>query len=78
MTPNVAPQPSFLDHRSLDHRSPARSGATRPKPILSPIRQRDVNGTPKVWLKNISLSYKVDNGTRLPGARQYQLEGEAG
>ena len=60
MTPNVAPQPSFLDHRSS-----ARSGATRPKPIPSPIRQHDVNGTPKVWLKNISLSYKVDNGTRL-------------
>jgi NitT/TauT family transport system ATP-binding protein len=49
----------------LDHRNPTRSGATRPKAILSPIRQRDVNGTPKVWLKNISLSYKVDNGTRL-------------
>lgn len=65
MTPNVTPQPPFVDHRSLDHRSPARSGATRPKAILSSIRQRDVNGTPKVWLKNISLSYKVDNGTRL-------------
>jgi len=65
MTPNVVPQPSFPDQRSLDHRSPARSGATRPKAILSPIRQRDVNGTPKVWLKNISLSYRVDNGTRL-------------
>jgi NitT/TauT family transport system ATP-binding protein len=60
MTPNVVPQPSFLDHRN-----PTRSGATRPKAILSPIRQRDVNGTPKVWLKNISLSYRVDNGTRL-------------
>jgi NitT/TauT family transport system ATP-binding protein len=65
MTPNVTPQPPFVDHRSLDHRSPARSGATRPKAILSSIRQRDVNGTPKVWLKDISLSYKVDNGERL-------------
>jgi NitT/TauT family transport system ATP-binding protein len=65
MTPNVTPQPPFVDHRSLDHRSPARSGATRPKPILSPIRQRAVNDTPKVWLKDISLSYKVDNGPRL-------------
>jgi len=60
MTPNVVPQPSFLDHRS-----PARSGATRPKPIPLPVRQHDVNGTPKVWLKDISLSYKVDNGARL-------------
>jgi NitT/TauT family transport system ATP-binding protein len=60
MTPNVVPQPSFLDHRS-----PARSGAPRPKPIPLPVRQHDVNGTPKVWLKDISLSYKVDNGARL-------------
>jgi NitT/TauT family transport system ATP-binding protein len=30
-----------------------------------PIRQRAVNDTPKVWLKDISLSYKVDNGPRL-------------
>ncbi len=60
MTPNVVPQPSFLDHRS-----PARSGATRPKPIPLPVRQHDVKGTPKVWLKDISLSYRVDNGTRL-------------
>jgi len=65
MTPNVTPQPPFVDHRSLDYRSPARSGATRPKPIPLPIRQRAVNDTPKVWLKDISLSYKVDNGTRL-------------
>jgi NitT/TauT family transport system ATP-binding protein len=60
MTPNVAPQPSFPDHRS-----PARLGAVRPRPILETTRQLDVNGIPKVWLKDISLSYKVDNGTRL-------------
>jgi hypothetical protein len=42
MIPNVAPQPSFPDHRS-----PVRSGATRPKPIPSLTRLHDINGTPK-------------------------------
>src|ERR1700731_720305 len=74
MTPNVVPQPSFQDQRSLDHRSPARSGATRPKAILSPIRQRDVNGTPQVWLKNISLRFRVDNSTRLLALDNFNLK----
>jgi NitT/TauT family transport system ATP-binding protein len=69
MTTNAAPQPSFpeprsLDQRNLDHRSPVRSG-TRPKPILFPARERDTDLTPKLWLKDLSLSYKVDNGSRL-------------
>jgi NitT/TauT family transport system ATP-binding protein len=73
MTPNVVPQPSFLDHRSS-----ARSGATRPQRIPLPTRERDVNSTPKVWLKDISLSYKVDNGTRLLALENINLKVKPG
>ena len=42
------------------------TGRTRKATVatLSPLR-RDPNGTPKVWLREISLSYQNGNGSRL-------------
>jgi NitT/TauT family transport system ATP-binding protein len=65
MTTNPTPQPSFPG----EHRSPASSGVTRWRagtgPVVLPIRQPIADKTPKVWLKDISLSYKTNNGSRL-------------
>jgi len=78
MTTNPAPQPSF----SGEHRSPARSGVTRWRagtgPVVLPIRQPIADETPKVWLKDISLSYKTNNGSRLLALDSINLKVKAG
>jgi NitT/TauT family transport system ATP-binding protein len=65
MTTNPAPQPLFPG----EHRSPVRAGTGRWKagagPTVLPVRQPDADGTPKVWLRGISLSYKSNHGSRL-------------
>jgi NitT/TauT family transport system ATP-binding protein len=65
MTANTAPQTSLPG----EHRSPVRGIGVRGKPgsgaALLPLRHANANGIPKVWLKDISLSYKVDRGPRL-------------
>ncbi len=65
MTTNPAPQPPFPG----EHRSPVRAGTGRWKagagPAVLPLRQPDADGTPKVWLRGISLSYKSNHGSRL-------------
>jgi NitT/TauT family transport system ATP-binding protein len=65
MTTNPAPQPLFPG----EHRSPVRAGTGRWKagagPTVLPLRQPDADGTPKVWLRGISLSYKSNHGSRL-------------
>jgi NitT/TauT family transport system ATP-binding protein len=65
MTANTAPQTSLPG----EHRSPVRGMGVRGKPgsgaALLPLRHANANGIPKVWLKDISLSYKVDRGPRL-------------
>src|SRR5437660_11263122 len=62
MTPNPASQPSFSEHRS-----PARGGVARWKsgaaPAVLPLPA--ASSTPKVWLKDISLTYRGNNGSRL-------------
>src|SRR5713226_7176726 len=64
MTTNRSPRPSF----SEDHRGPVRAGGNRWKPgagpTVIPVRQFASNGTPKVSLKDISLSYEASNGWR--------------
>ncbi len=65
MTPNSAVQPSFAG----EHRSPVRGGVSRWKPdagpVIIPRLHADANGTPKVSLKAISLSYKTNDGSLL-------------
>jgi NitT/TauT family transport system ATP-binding protein len=65
MTTNPAPQPLFPG----EHRSPVRSATGRWKagaaPTVLPLRQPDADGTPKVWLRGISLSYQSNHGSRL-------------
>jgi NitT/TauT family transport system ATP-binding protein len=65
MTTNPAPQPFSPG----EHRSPVRAGTGRWKagagPAVLPLRQPDADGTPKVWLRGISLSYKSNHGSRL-------------
>ena len=65
MTTNPAPQPLFPG----EHRSPVRTATGRWKagagPTVLPLRQPDADGTPKVWLRGISLSYKSNHGSHL-------------
>jgi len=65
MTTNPAPQPLFPG----EHRSPVRTATGRWKagagPTVLPLRQPDADGTPKVWLRGISLSYQSNHGSRL-------------
>jgi NitT/TauT family transport system ATP-binding protein len=65
MTTNPAPQPLFPG----EHRSPVRAAPGRWKagaaPTVLPLRQPDADGTPKVWLRGISLSYQSNHGSRL-------------
>jgi NitT/TauT family transport system ATP-binding protein len=77
MTTNPAPQPSFSEHRS-----PVRAGLTRGKagtgPVVLPLRQRIADEIPKVWLKDISLSYKANTGSRLLALDSINLKVKAG
>ena len=54
---------------SGDHRGTARAGVSRWKAgngaAVLPVRQLGANGTPKVALRDISLSYKTTSGDRL-------------
>lgn len=65
MTTNPAPQPLFPG----EHRSPVRASTSRWKSgaglAVLPLRQPDADGTPKVSLRGISLSYKSNHGSRL-------------
>ena len=65
MTTNPAPQPLFPG----EHRSPVRAASGRWKagagPTVLSLRQPDADGTPKVWLRGISLSYQSNHGSRL-------------
>src|SRR5262245_562229 len=60
MTAQPTPQPSF----SGDHRSPARA-RWKTSPVVLPLHPSSENAAPKVSLKNISLSYKTNDGSRL-------------
>src|SRR5437763_15015217 len=61
MTLNPAPQSSFSEHRS-----PARGGVVRWKSGTAPavLPLISATSTPKVWLKDISLTYRWNNGSR--------------
>src|SRR5437773_6519258 len=75
MTPNPASQPSFSEHRS-----PARGGVARWKsgaaPAVLPLPA--ASSTPKVWLKDISLTYRGNNGSRLLALDSINLQVRAG
>ena len=75
MTPNPASQPSFSEHRS-----PARGGVARWKsgaaPAVLPLPA--ASSTPKVWLKDISLTYRGNNGSRLLALDSINLQVKAG
>src|SRR5437870_214488 len=75
MTPNPASQPSFSEHRS-----PARVGVARWKsgaaPAVLPLPA--ASSTPKVWLKDISLTYRGNNGSRLLALDSINLQVKAG
>lgn len=76
MTLRPASQASFAGLRTS-----ARAG-TRWKPgagpAVLPFRQTYANGTPKVGIKDISLSYKVDDGPRLLALDNINLQVKAG
>ncbi|HEV2730510.1 MAG TPA: ABC transporter ATP-binding protein [Terriglobales bacterium] len=75
MTLNPATQSVFSDHRS-----PARGGMTRWKsgaaPAVLPLPA--ASNTPKVSLKDISLTYKGNNGSRLLALDSINLQVKAG
>src|SRR6059058_5467642 len=75
MTPNPASQPSFSEHRS-----PARGGVARWKSGVAPavLPLISANSTPKVWLKDISLTYRGNNGSRLLALDSINLQVKAG
>ncbi len=71
---SVSAQPAFPG----EHRSPARAGMNRWKPgaglVVLPLRATAANGSPKVWLKGISLSYKTSAGRRLLALDDIELK----
>src|SRR2546421_2396280 len=75
MTPNPASQPSFSEHRS-----PARGGVSRWKsgaaPAVLPLPA--ATSMPKVWLKDISVTYRGNNGSRLLALDSINLQVKAG
>ena len=75
MTLNPAPQSSFSEHRS-----PARGGVVRWKSGTAPavLPLISANSTPKVWLKDISLTYRGNNGSRLLALDSINLQVKAG
>lgn len=60
MTTNPISQPGFSEHRS-----PARGSITRYKPGPVPVRSNGKNGTPKLTLTKLSLTYKANGSSRL-------------
>src|SRR5436309_13569988 len=74
MTPNPASQPSFSEHRS-----PARGGVARWKsgaaPAVLPLPAASI--TPKLWLKDISLTYRGNNASRLLALDSISLQAKA-
>jgi NitT/TauT family transport system ATP-binding protein len=60
MTTNPISQPGFSEHRS-----PVRGSVTRYKSGPVPVRSNGNNGTPKLTLKNLSLTYKANGSSRL-------------
>src|SRR2546422_2804962 len=75
MTPNPASQSSFSEHRS-----PARGGVSRWKsgaaPAVLPLPA--ATSMPKVWLKDISVTYRGNNGSRLLALDSINLQVKAG
>ena len=75
MTLNPAPQSSFSEHRS-----PARGGVSRWKsgaaPAVLPLPA--ATSMPKVWLKDISVTYRGNNGSRLLALDSINLQVKAG
>jgi NitT/TauT family transport system ATP-binding protein len=74
MTPTAAPQPSF----SGNYRSPSRTGVSRSRSGASaavlPLRQPQTGGTPKVWLKDITLKYQANGGKPLLALDRINLQ----
>jgi len=60
MTTNPISQPGFSEHRS-----PVRGSVTPHKSGLVPVRSNGNNGTAKLTLKNLSLTYKSNGSSRL-------------
>ena len=60
MTTNPISQPGFSEHRS-----PVRGSVTPHKSGLVPVRSNGNNGTAKLTLKNLSLTYKANGSSRL-------------
>jgi NitT/TauT family transport system ATP-binding protein len=60
MTTNPISQPGFSEHRS-----PVRGSVTPHKSGLVPVRSNGNNGTAKLTLNNLSLTYKSNGSSRL-------------
>ena len=60
MSTNPISQPGFSEHRS-----PVRGSVTPHKSGLVPVRSNGDNGTAKLTLKNLSLTYKANGSSRL-------------
>ncbi len=66
---------------AAEHRSPGRSvlarGRSDGKVAILPIERSEL-GTPKVWLNDVSLSYKTETGARLLALDKIDLKVRAG
>jgi NitT/TauT family transport system ATP-binding protein len=60
-----------------EHRSPVRA-TPRPRPVAVPPIVPAEDAAPKVWLRNVCLSYKGENGTRLLALDNIDLKVKAG
>jgi len=72
MTPKIAAQSSFAEHRS------ASRGVNRWKSAALPLRGAAENALPKVEINGISLSYGTNDGSRLLALDDINLKVGAG
>ncbi len=61
-----------------DHRSPVRAVAGRWNSAVLPMIPLNTNGTPKLWLREMSLSYKTSSGDRLLALDRVDLKVKPG
>lgn len=69
MSPSTALQPSF----PADHRSTSRIARKSAGALVYPLRRADADVVPKVALENLSLHYKINDGSQLVALDNIQL-----
>jgi NitT/TauT family transport system ATP-binding protein len=78
MTTNPLPQPRFPGEQRRPVRAATGRWKTDARAVVLPLRQPDTDGTPKVWLRGISLSYQSNHSSRLLALDDINIKVSAG